>query len=593
MEENSFSLSIEDHYLEMKDGTQLAMSIFFANQYSPQACVLVTTRYWRALELHHDDVKFQPYYPLAIALAKVGYRLAVVDARGSGASFGMRLAETDNEEVDDIGYVIHWISLQSWCDGRVATAGTSYSAITTIYSLTSLQPALKGGVCRAPDFDMYRHLFAPGGIENRWFIETWGAVTTAQDSHDTNALYSVGYWPEPECGKQAVVGVRSVRGSSEKLAAALLDHKNNFNIASSTELSFLDDFLTDKNPPLYSAEHKAAIEAAQVPLIIRCGWHDAGTALGALSLFTTIDAPVRVILGPWNHEGSFIVDPFQDVDSVDSLLAPVNESKEMLIHSLDSIFSQEPRVDQCSSQSDLRIIEYFTLGENAWKTSKVWPLEETKMHRWYFNESNHLSKSSPVKPVGRDQYYVDTLATTGKYNRWHAQSPAQPVLFPDRKDNDKRLIVYDTDTIEQDMEITGHPVVCLYCSCNQQDFQCFVYLETIDPDGRVTLLTEGQLRGIHHKVSGDTPPYRMFGPYHSLLREDSSYISPNQIVMMSFDLLPLSVLIRKGHRLRVALAGVDYETFMPLPDCETQILTVERNQTFASFIDIPVIPFSR
>ena len=46
--------------------------------------------------------------------------------------------------------------------------------------------------------------------------------------------------------------------------------------------------------------------------MIRCGWHDAATQLGALSMFATFSSPVQAIIGPWNHDGSYHVDPFTD-----------------------------------------------------------------------------------------------------------------------------------------------------------------------------------------------------------------------------------------------------------------------------------------
>ena len=87
----------------------------------------------------------------------------------------------------------------------------------------------------------------------------------------------------------------------------------------------------------------------------------------------------------------------------------------------------------------------------------------------------------------------------------------KPILFPDRQDADKKLLVYDTPALKHDAEITGHPVVHLWVRSTATDGQFFVYLETVDPDGRVRMLTEGQLRGLHRKVSDEIPPYKMFG----------------------------------------------------------------------------------
>ncbi len=54
-----------------------------------------------------------------------GLALVVVDARGSGASFGTRPAEFFDREIRDYGEVADWIAQQSWSNGRVGTFGVS------------------------------------------------------------------------------------------------------------------------------------------------------------------------------------------------------------------------------------------------------------------------------------------------------------------------------------------------------------------------------------------------------------------------------------------------------------------------------------
>ena len=164
-----------------------------------------------------------------------------------------------------------------------------------------------------------------------------------------------------------------------------------------------------------------------------------------------------------------------------------------------------------------------------------------------------------------------------------------PVLFPDRQEDDKKLLVYDTQPLEHDVEITGHPVVHIWLRSTATDGQFFAYLETIDPDGRVRMLTEGQLRGLHRKISNENPPYHMFGPYHSLKEKDAQPLIPGEVAEISFDLFPISVLLKKGQRIRLAIAGADQAVFAPISDCESPLIKVERNSIYPSFIDLPVV----
>lgn len=583
----SVKANLQSEYVPMADGTRLAVSSWLTagdvNTHNPCPAVLVTTRYWRAMALSPDNLEEQAYTGWANRLIDNGYRLVVADARGTGASFGTRHAEVDRNEVSDIGEIIEWVASQSWCDGRVATHGTSYSGITTLYSLATTKKSLKVGICRAPDFDMYRHLIAPGGIVNRWFVEGWGAHTAAQDNNDIDAMFSAGYLPVPEQGFDNILGVRPVDSDDGLLASAISEHKSNFNLAQSIdELDFIENFLKEHNPPVYHPCYHKHINNCEIPLVIRCGWHDAATALGALSLYATFEhLPVQVILGPFNHEGTYRVDPFSREEPEST---PLDEGRAWRIDSLNTIFKPEGN----QAGGFVRGIHYYTLGENRWKTTSQWPLQNTTMQRFYFNDNHRLNNRQPRCESGEDNYKVDPTSTTGRFNRWHAQSADQPVYFEDRRQEDKKLLVYDSEPLQVDTEITGHPVVCLYIRSSESDCDFFVYLEVVDIDGRIKLLTEGQLRGIHRKVSNEKPPYTMFGPYHSLEERDSEPLGNEKINHLVFDLLPISVVLKKHQRIRITIAGADCETFASNMGGKASSFSVERNSRYSSCIDLPI-----
>ena len=62
-----------------------------------------------------------------------------------------------------------------------------------------------------------------------------------------------------------------------------------------------------------------------------------------------------------------------------------------------------------------------------------------------------------------------------------------------------------------------------------------------------------------------------------------------QTAQITFGLYPTSVLIKKGHRIRVAIAGADKDTFVRLPAEGTPVITVARDKRNASFIDLRVV----
>ena len=129
----------------------------------------------------------------------------------------------------------------------------------------------------------------------------------------------------------------------------------------------------------------------------------------------------------------------------------------------------------------------------------------------------------------------------------------------------------------------------LYVTSTHTDGAFFVYLEDIDEGGKVIYVTEGQLRAIHRKVSTDPPPYKILVPYHSFKKKDAMPLVPGEMAELTFGLHPTSVLVKRGHRIRIAIAGSDKDTFARIPAEGTPVITVARNNQYASHIDLPVV----
>lgn len=597
-------LNIESQYVSMIDGTRLAVSLWSSSSLkhiTPCPVIVSITRYWRAINVEGGTDEQQIYfYEMAKVYNRAGYIFVTADARGSGASFGTRSCEIFPEEIKDTGELIDWIAKQPWCDGRVVATGTSYTANTAIFSLVTHHDALKGVVCRAPDFDLYRFLFAPGGICNNCFAEAWGKITEAQDQNNVKALQQLGAWQGLSFAEK-IIGVRPVDEDEDGdlLHQALADHQYNFNAQSLIKDGM--DYI-DSGPISLNGErggyyfynpfmYKQSIENSQCPLFIRCGWHDAGTQLGALAMYNSFDLPVTIIIGPWDHMGFSLADPFSE-EGNSAVEIERSAAIQDTVDLVDKVLTLDKESDS-QKKSVSREIKYFTLGENRWKRTTVWPLDDTQQRRFYLSLENKLSPHSPsdmgeIDNQPFDAYHVNIETSTGKNNRWYAQM-GHPIYFPDRQDEDKKLLVYDSLPLAEDIEITGHPVMNLYIGCNQDDFQVFVYLEMIDPNGHVRLLTEGQLRSIHRKVSTEHPPYPMFGPYHSLKQNDACWRSAGEISNIAFDLFPISVRIPAGYRIRVAIAGADKDVFTPMSSANKTVFNIFRSREIASYIDLPII----
>ena len=183
---------------------------------------------------------------------------------------------------------------------------------------------------------------------------------------------------------------------------------------------------------------------------------------------------------------------------------------------------------------------------------------------------------------------MDFEATTGKTNRWHTPDGVTPVIYKDRAKRGRRLLTYTSPPLTKDTEITGHPIVTLYVASTATDGAFYVYLEDVDETGKVIYVTEGQLHAVHRQVSTETPPYKMLPPYHSFKKKDAKPLVPGEVTELTFGLLPTSVLIGKGHRLRIAIAGHDKDTFARIPAEGTPEISVQRNSVYASHVDLPM-----
>jgi len=287
------------------------------------------------------------------------------------------------------------------------------------------------------------------------------------------------------------------------------------------------------------------------------------------------------ILGS-SHGGRFHASPYVvKSDPVDPIPSYIDQLKMQLrffdhyLKGIDNGVMNEPA------------ITYFTMGKEKFKTTDVWPPRGTERLRLYMRENGLLSSSSPEAPVGDDSYVVDFDVTTGSNNRWMTQM-GQPVLgLHDRRKMDERMLIYTSRPLPFDVEITGYPVISLMAASTHADGAFLAYLEDVSEDGRSVYVTEGGLRAIHRKVSES--PYNESGPYHSFAEKDAMPLVPGEIAEITFKLLPTSVLIRTGHRIRVAVAGADKDILGRIPAEGTPTITVSRNKKHASYIDIPVI----
>ena len=586
-------------YIPMRDGVQLALTLTLpknlpAGERIP--CLLSQTRYWRDYELYPPldwlinaeqmlprQRNFKPFF------TGQGYALVALDVRGTGASFGSWPSPWHADSVEDARQVVDWIIEQPWSNGSVGGYGISYVG-TTAELLAALEhPAVKAVIPMFSHPDPYTDLAYPGGAFNQRFVEAWDRLSSAMDRNQVT----------PELGWRAKLFLRGVRPVDEDrhrnlLRQALQAHMGNANILKLAEMIACRDEqvgeLSGGVDDISMYRYLDELERSGTAIFGWGSWMDAGTADAVLRRFNTLPNAHRAVIGAWEHGGVLNASPYLEerlkLRTAEASPPPPAQWAEML-----QFFDAYLQQDESPLRSD-RVLHYYSLGDHEWKRTNAWPPPGTVMQRWRLSSERRLLREPPVDESGVDTYAVGWDASTGASSRWWELGGAlsKPVKYPSRDKAGNQLLTYTTPPLEKDLEIAGYPVVTLYLSSSEDDGVVFVYLEDEHPGGRVTYLTEGQLRLIHRKISAEKPCYNLQVPYHTFKRQDVLPLAPGEVVEVSFGLLPVAALVRKGHRLRLGLAGHDAGAFAPIPDTRREVLlSLFRDGSHPSCIEIPVV----
>lgn len=573
--------NVRSAYISMPDETKIAVDICLPVQCdkAEKVPVLVEfTRYWRCCENH-------PPKPRPIYFASLGLAHALVDCRGSGASFGIRQAEQSVQEVRDFFHVINWLAEQSWCNGSVVSIGVSYSANTAELAMVDAPPALKASIPRFSDFDAYAHLFFPGGLRNKAFIDPWGKGIQALDSNNVDETVHQ-QWSEYRFGS-----VKPVDTDRSCFQEAIEQHSHNYplleylaDVECRDDFHFADNLNQENcrwvNPCLIQTNCRVK----QIPSYHCASFNDAGTAAGAIARFLHSSAPMRVVIGYWSHGGLLDTNP---LSGENQRANPDYEAHfDDIAHYLAGLNSNEGDDKQLLTRLDERALYYFTAGTNQWRKTDCWPPKGTKERSWYFDDDFSLTQKPPENQDAKDSYKVDFDIGTGEQSCWNQMVPE--VQYGDRAAVDRRLLCYTSKPLTNSLEITGTPVISLHLSSNQSDGAVIIYLEMVAPDGVVTVLTEGCFRLIHRRVASELSPYPVFSPYHSFESKDAVPMPIGKCESVIFELLPFSVRVEAHYSLRVAIAGHDKDTFERVAPEGDQHYVVYRSSTAMSCINLPM-----
>jgi hypothetical protein len=544
----------------MRDGVLLRADIYRPQTSARVPAVLGRTPYDRSFSLTPASI-VEPERALEAGLA-----LVCMDVRGQHASAG-DFRPFLSERAD--GYdSVEWVAAQDWCSGAVGMAGRSYSAATQWLAAATQPPHLRAIAPVVIGSNFFDGWVYQGGAFQLGFNLFWVQIMAGR-------------------GKRARL---EEQYAHLPLGDAPL-------VAESPGGRFYREWL--EHPVLDDYWRSVSIDSSyadiRVPALNVGGWYDLFLG-GTLENFVHIRREAgserarthtRLVVGPWAHGSTYGAYP-------DHAFEAFTPAEDIDLQGLqlqflgDELFDREP----ASPQMPVRI---FVMGANRWRDEHEWPLARAVHERWFLHGAGdaggegELSRRAPVTDEPPDGYTFDPrhpaptiggpTSLPGRFLRTNA-GPLDQRRLEGRPD----VLAYTSETLAQDLEVTGPLSVTLHAATSAHDADFVAKLCDVEPEGFSRILAEGVVRMRFRE---------------SLERELP--VTPGHPYELTIDLQATSNLFRAGHRIRLLLTSSSFPRFdrnagsgrRVGEDREQDLLAAEQtifhDAERASWLSLPVI----
>lgn len=422
--------------IPMRDGIELPTDLYFP---SPEArhlpCILLRSPAGRSA-----------YWKDFAKLAKEGYVIAIQETRSALDSEGKTFPFISDGwgKLQDGYDTVEWLAKSAYTDGKVGTWGASALGITQLLMAPANPPHLKCQYVLVAAASIYHHGLFPGGLLLKNQAEGW-----------------LGHYAR-DSGVQSYV----------------------------CQLPFYNDFWKQLNT--LEEPHRV-----QIPGMHIGGWYDTFLQ-GTLTSFAFRQyrggegarGQQKLVIGPWTHFWPQSLQ-FGDFEIPKAGINPPFDisPKRWFDYYLKGLQN---------GLEELPHVTYFVMGPldgtssvgNIWRTSDVWPIPAVETH-FYLTPDLHLSKEIPTE--GKVSYQYDpqnVIPTIGGRNLFLESGPKDQRSIENRKD----IVVFTSDKLLEDVEVTGPISATLYFKTDQQDTDIVLRLCDVYPDGRSVLISEGGYR---------------------------------------------------------------------------------------------------
>jgi putative CocE/NonD family hydrolase len=200
-------------------------------------------------------------------------------------------------------------------------------------------------------------------------------------------------------------------------------------------------------------------------------------------------------------------------------------------------------------------VRYFSMGTNRWRTASEWPPASAQKTTLYLSSTEgantlhgdgRLLARVPTS-TGADTFVYDPMnpVPTHGGNFCCLGTAETPGSF-DQRPNEVRqdVLVFTSEPLESNLEITGPIDVTLYVSSDARDTDFTVKLIDVEPDGTAWNLVESIQRARYRE-----------GYDREVLME------PGEVYRLQFAPLETSNEFEAGHRIRIEVSSSNYPRF--------------------------------
>ena len=567
----------------MRDGVKLASDVFRPD--APGRFPVLVTRGPYGKDGYVDNPDHSVWF-----FPKHGYVVVSQDCRGRFESEG------DNynplfQEIQDGYDTVEWAARQSWSNGRVGTTGQSYLGATqyTLATSNPLPPHLQAmaPVSASADFHQSWAYHTGGAMEWGWMVPyaiMKGRNTLARAGHEELLSQMDEYVLPPDNFSQPLK-------DEWYRHLPLADWNNRLKETAPYFREYLDNEVD--GPYWWQINLLRHVEGITLPMFHVSSWYDIFLE-GALNAYQAIrdrggndlaKRSQRLLIGPWAHIRPYTAPTSGDTGDIDFGPEARIELHQHLLRWFDYWLK-----DIDTGVMDEPPVSLFVMGENRWRSEQEWPLARTHYTRYYLHADAPANtrggggtlSTSPPGDEPPDSYIYDPrdpVATHGGNTLIIPQGVADQGPVEDRED----VLVYTSEVLERELEVTGPIKVHLFASSSAVDTDFTAKLVDVRPDGYAHNLQDGIIRA-RFRTS----------------RSEPSLLEPGRVYEFEIDLWATSHLFKTGHRLRVEISSSNFPRFDRNPNTgaplgrddrlETARQTVQHREEYPSHIVLPIIP---